>query len=152
MLAEILAAMAARIDIAENGAAALERIESSRYDLVISDLRMPELDGPGLFRRLKERGEGLDSRILFITGDTLHRNLELFLETTGAPIIEKPFHPRDIRRKVGDMLEGLGQELSDEVRSPPAEARRPGSPGRGGDAAIVSLRPAPTGDPYGENS
>src|SRR5262249_9329827 len=69
--AEILAADGHRCDAAENGRVALERVAARRYDLILSDLRMPELDGPGLHRALLGRDPAMADRILFLTGDTL---------------------------------------------------------------------------------
>jgi two-component system NtrC family sensor kinase len=108
MLAEILEPMARRIDVAENGLAALARLGETPYDVIISDLRMPELDGPGLYRRIRDQGAGLDARMIFVTGDTLHHNLEAFLRSSGVPVIEKPFHPKDVRRRVAEFLERSG--------------------------------------------
>ncbi len=79
------------IDIAENGAEALERLEDQSYDLIISDLRMPELDGPGLYRELGARFPEMQRRIFFVTGDTLGSGVRNFLDETGAPVVEKPF-------------------------------------------------------------
>jgi len=45
MLAEILAAEGYEVDVACNGRVALEKIGAQDYDLIFSDLRMPELDG-----------------------------------------------------------------------------------------------------------
>jgi CheY-like chemotaxis protein len=95
------------IDIAENGAEALERLEDQSYDLIISDLRMPELDGPGLYRELGARFPEMQRRIFFVTGDTLGTGVRNFLDETRAPVIEKPFGPADLRnamaRIVGDL-------------------------------------------------
>lgn len=44
------------VEIAQDGADALEWLEEQPFDLVVSDLRMPRLDGPGLFRALRENG------------------------------------------------------------------------------------------------
>lgn len=105
MLEEILRPLATRVDVASSGLAALDRIGERSYDLIVSDVRMPELDGPALFRRLKEAGGGLERRMLFVTGDTLHQGLELFLRSTGAPVLEKPFQPSEVRRRVAQLLQ-----------------------------------------------
>ncbi|HVL72940.1 MAG TPA: ATP-binding protein [Beijerinckiaceae bacterium] len=104
LIAEIVAPLAERVDLAANGLEALEATGARAYDLVISDLRMPGLDGPGLFRRLRAEPVPFAGRILFVTGDTLHHDLEQFLADTGAPVIEKPFEPAEIRHKVAELL------------------------------------------------
>ena len=40
------------VDTASNGRLALARLQERTYDVILSDLRMPELDGPGLYRAL----------------------------------------------------------------------------------------------------
>lgn len=99
-LTEILAPLAARIDIAADGAEALRRVDAADYDLVISDLRMPELDGPNLFRALRDRRPRFAGRIVFVTGDTMTGSLDGFLKETGLPVLEKPFTPAEARRLV----------------------------------------------------
>jgi CheY-like chemotaxis protein len=96
-LAEILETDGHVIDVAENGAEALERLAEQPYDLVISDLRMPELDGPGLYRELGARFPEMLDRIFFVTGDTLGSGVRDFLDEAGVPVIEKPFEPADVR-------------------------------------------------------
>ncbi len=103
-LAEIVAPLVREVDIAENGAAALRRLGDRTYDLIISDLRMPDLDGPGLFRALEQRRSSLAGRILFVTGDTLSPGPTQFLRESRAPFLEKPFDPADVRRQVSEML------------------------------------------------
>ena len=95
--AEMLEPDGHAIDIAENGAEALERLAGQPFDLIISDLRMPELDGPGLYRELAARHPDMLARIFFVTGDTLGSGVRDFLEETGAPVVEKPFEPADLR-------------------------------------------------------
>jgi len=108
MLAEILRPLAGRIDVASSGAGALAYLGERAYDVIVSDVRMPELDGPGLFRRLQEAGGGLERRMLFVTGDTLHQGLQRFLRGSGVPVLEKPFQPAEVRRRVAQMLQGGG--------------------------------------------
>ena len=50
---------------AVNGAVALDKLQERDYDLILSDLRMPELDGPGLYKELERRHPDLLHRIIF---------------------------------------------------------------------------------------
>ena len=43
------------VDTAANGRLALAKLQERAYDLILSDLRMPELDGPGLYRALAQQ-------------------------------------------------------------------------------------------------
>src|SRR5437016_13812070 len=52
-LADLLRLDHHRVDVAPNGRAALEKLRAETYDLVLSDLKMPELDGPASTRLLR---------------------------------------------------------------------------------------------------
>ncbi len=69
----------------------IEKIETQEYDLILSDLRMPELDGVGLYRELKRRHSHLLRRMIVITGTSAHPEYESFLTETRVPFLEKPF-------------------------------------------------------------
>jgi two-component system NtrC family sensor kinase len=104
MLAEILTRDGFLCDIAGSGRAARIRLSKPdgdlRYHAVLCDLRMPEEDGPTLFRWLETAHPDLAKRIIFVTGDTLGPGTGQFLEESGRPVIEKPFVPQEIRRLV----------------------------------------------------
>lgn len=92
------------IDVAENGSDALARLEVDRpYDLIVSDLRMPELDGPGLYREVRARWPELASRFVFLTGDTLSISVQGFLSETGVPVVEKPVTGSELHAVVARM-------------------------------------------------
>jgi CheY-like chemotaxis protein len=55
------------VDTAGNGREALQKIDRCDYDLIVCDVRMPELDGPGLCRALAERGDETLARLVFLT-------------------------------------------------------------------------------------
>ena len=80
------------VDVACNGRLALEKIEAEDYDLIFSDLRMPELDGVGLYRELERRQPDLLRRLIVITGTSVHPDYESFLAETHVPFLEKPFN------------------------------------------------------------
>jgi PAS domain S-box-containing protein len=104
-LAEILQRQGHDTEIASDGQQALERVSGSRYDLILSDLRMPVIDGPGFYGALCERWPEMAGRIAFITGDALSTDTHAFLARVGAPCLEKPFSPQDLTRLVARSLE-----------------------------------------------
>jgi PAS domain S-box-containing protein len=104
MLAEILTGAGHSVEIATSGKAALDCIDRRRYDLVVSDLRMPDLDGPGLYQALRERDPGWPERMVFVTGDALSAAAGAFLDRTWRPCIEKPFDTGEVRRVVAEVL------------------------------------------------
>ena len=106
LLVEILAADGHRVECAEHGAAALRQLETHPYDLILSDIRMPVLDGPGLYRALEARWPELLDRIAFLTGDTLGPGASRFLAETGVPCIEKPLTRDSLLALVARVVEG----------------------------------------------
>ena len=107
-LVELLKADRHQVEVAENGAAALDRIGTGGFDAVISDLRMPVMDGPGLYRAIEQRHPALASRIGFVTGDSLSPAMHRFLTETKVACLEKPFTPQEVKRLVAQLLPASG--------------------------------------------
>ena len=97
MRSDILDIDGHRVVVANSGHAALKEIENGDFDVILSDLRMPEMDGQTLFRLLKSRSPDAVERVAFITGDTLSPSARKFLDGSGRPYIEKPITPDDLR-------------------------------------------------------
>src|SRR6266850_378762 len=104
VLAEALARDGHTVEIASNGAEALRQLERCRYDLVVSDTKMPVMDGMELYRELERRFPELGKRIIFVTGDVLDADKQRFLESSGTPFLAKPFDPAEVRRLVRRLL------------------------------------------------
>ncbi|HEY7867851.1 MAG TPA: response regulator [Methylomirabilota bacterium] len=105
LIANILLLDDHEVDTARDGVEALYRIERRKYDLIISDLQMPNLDGPGLYETLRKRfGQDLP-RVIFITGHADADQFVPFLAETGDPVLAKPFSADDLRTLVGWVLE-----------------------------------------------
>jgi signal transduction histidine kinase/CheY-like chemotaxis protein len=104
-LAEILTDLGHRVEIVAHGAAALNQLKAGPFDLILSDLKMPVLDGPGLYAALSRDHPSMMGRIAFLTGDTLSQRQGEFLAETGAACLEKPFTPDEVRRFVGHLLQ-----------------------------------------------
>jgi signal transduction histidine kinase len=80
-----------RVDVAPGGHTGFELVQRTRYDLIVSDVRMPEGGGEELYRNAVALDPSLASRFVFITGDTANPQAQEFLRSTGAPVLEKPF-------------------------------------------------------------
>jgi CheY-like chemotaxis protein len=104
LLADILTADGHRVAIAGSGTEALDKIGQTEFDIVLSDLRMPNLDGPGLYRALQERKAGLAERLAFITGDTMSPKASLFIRSVNRPYLEKPITPQAVRELVRSIV------------------------------------------------
>jgi CheY-like chemotaxis protein len=104
VLAGLLGLQGHEVETVGNGNAALERIATASYDLIFSDVRMPGLDGPGLYREISTRHPALLSRLIFVTGDTLSPDVEAFLSRTAVTCLTKPFALGDLERVVGRFL------------------------------------------------
>ena len=106
VLVDMLRAEGHQVDTARNGREALDRLAARRYDVVLSDTKMPVLDGPGLFAEMERRHPELRRRIGFLTGDVLNNEKRAFLEQSGAPSVAKPFGLEDVQRMLRALLSG----------------------------------------------
>jgi PAS domain S-box-containing protein len=103
ILSEILSKDGHRVVTAENGNRALTYLSNDNFDVILSDMRMPELDGPNFYRVLGERFPEMTNRVAFITGDTMSPKIAGFLSTCGCPSLEKPITPMDVRGIVDEI-------------------------------------------------
>ncbi len=92
------------VDTAHNGREALEKLDRVAYDLIISDVRMPELDGPGLCQVLAARRSDALARFIFLgTPDAMEAH-RTFLADSGMPTLTKPVALEDLRSTVEQMI------------------------------------------------
>ena len=109
MLSDILAAEGYEVEAAESGEKALTLLDRSRFDVILSDVRMPRLDGPSLYATLERRDPELLKRTAFVSGDTLSPSARVFLNRVHRPFIEKPFTLEEVRNLVERIL-GRGED------------------------------------------
>jgi two-component system NtrC family sensor kinase len=102
-LAEILGSVGHGAITAASGREALQRLGSDAFDVVLTDIRMPDMDGRALYREIERRWPTLAAHVVFVTGDTLASELRAFVRETGRRVIEKPFLPSEVRRVVADV-------------------------------------------------
>jgi CheY-like chemotaxis protein len=86
------------VETAMGGRDGIARLATGRpFDLVLADLRMPDVDGKALFLFLRERRPELESRLVFATGDVANPESVEFLKRSGRPVLEKPFRAEALR-------------------------------------------------------
>ena len=93
------------VGTASNGRHALARLQEQPYDVIVCDLRMPELDGPAFYATLTRQYPALRQRVIFLTGDTGGEDNRTFLTQCGRPWLRKPSPITTIRRAIQDVLQ-----------------------------------------------
>ena len=91
---------------ADSGESALAVMETQTepFDLILSDVVMPEMDGPTLLRELRKRG--VKTKVVFVSGyaeDAFEKNLE---GQTDFAFLPKPFSLKQLVEKVKEVMEG----------------------------------------------
>ena len=96
------------VEVFTNPSLAIERLEESSFDIVISDIRMQEMDGIQVMNHVFQKSK--ESKVILITG---YATLELARESLikGAfDFIAKPFKSKEIRNTINKAVEALNRE------------------------------------------
>ena len=105
LIGEMLGSAGYEVMTAESGAVALAMLEEARFDAIVSDLHMPQLDGAGLWREVKRSHPALSRRMLFVTGDTLSPTARQFLDEARCDSLNKPFVKAELLARVTALLQ-----------------------------------------------
>ena len=98
-----------RVGTASNGRYALAQLQEQPYDVIVCDLRMPELDGPAFYAVLTRQYPALRQRVIFLTGDTGSEDTRTFLTQCGRPWLRKPSAITTIRHAIQQVLQAFPQ-------------------------------------------
>lgn len=88
------------VDVAASGEEGWFKVNERLYDRILLDLKMPGIDGQGLYKRLVELNGEAASRVIFVTGDTLSDETREFLDSTGNAAVSKPFRHDELRKAI----------------------------------------------------
>lgn len=102
------------VDVASDGIEALERLKASDYDLVITDINMPRLDGLGLYEDAVREHPYLKDSFVFITAN-LTREIWSVIRKTGQKCLVKPFRITDLLECVDRLIFGHPEQASQEA-------------------------------------
>ena len=79
-------------------------MKKNRPDVIITDIKMPGMDGSRIYEKIKMIDSNLARRIVFITGNILNKETQAFLEKTGALNLPKPFSINELKDIIYDAL------------------------------------------------
>jgi DNA-binding NtrC family response regulator len=91
---------------AEDGVQGLEKLAECQYDLVILDVTMPNLDGPGMLSQM--RGAGNMTPVIMLTSESKRSIIAGAMKSGITDYILKPFKPEELRNKILSVLQGGG--------------------------------------------
>lgn len=120
------------VDEAEDGLLGLAKLDEITYDLVILDVTMPNLDGPGMLGKMREAGN--KTPVLMLTSESKRSIMVDVMKSGIEDYILKPFKPEELKAKVLKVLKLAGPV---------------GPPVSGSDAPTASMASGRT-DPTGK--
>jgi CheY-like chemotaxis protein len=106
-LVEVFTSLGHDVEAVGSGAEALARLQQHGiFDVIALDMRLPNVDGKGIWQQVCALDPTLASRIVFMTGDTMRPETRQFLEDTGRPVLTKPFTIDRVSQIVAEMMSG----------------------------------------------
>ncbi len=104
LVREILSSEGHAVEAAGSGQAALELILRNDYDVIVSDWKMPGLNGINLYQELLVRKPAAAKRMLFMTGDVIKESFQDFLKQHARICLPKPFALREFHAAVAGII------------------------------------------------
>ena len=74
LLSEVLSSRGFQVSLARDGMESLKKMENDHFDLVVTDINMPRLDGIGMLKTMKENGR--TEKVIIMTGNASDTRLE----------------------------------------------------------------------------
>ncbi|MGI9481737.1 MAG: PAS-domain containing protein, partial [Hyphomicrobiales bacterium] len=102
-IAEVLRNDGHEVTLAKSGSEALHHLENQAFSAILSDLKMPNLDGPSLYEKMKTKHKEQVPHLGFITGDTMSPKARAFLSGSKRPYLDKPIRPAELRELVAEL-------------------------------------------------
>jgi len=95
------------VEIITDPTASIDAMTKFGPDLVMLDWMMPVLDGPALFRKMKERPDTSAFPVVFITAKASSKDMEELMRLGAAGAISKPFSPKDLPEQLREIWRKL---------------------------------------------
>jgi two-component system chemotaxis response regulator CheY len=95
-------------DEAEDGVVALQKLRSSTFDFVVSDINMPNMNGFQLLTEIKKDEKLKHLPVLMVTAEARKEDIVLAAQQGAAGYIVKPFTKATLEDKVNHILTKMG--------------------------------------------
>lgn len=105
ILARLLRPHGFELEFAENGRAALDKIDAQAYDAVLLDIQMPEMDGFEVLDRMKERGHLRHTPVIVVTGFQDEQDAVRCIEIGAEDFLSRPIRPALLMARLNASLE-----------------------------------------------
>jgi PAS domain S-box-containing protein len=114
LMTKMLEKMGHRVTLVENGKAVVERVERDDFDLVLMDVQMPELDGLGATRQIRQREQagGKHVPIVALTAHAMKGDRERCLEAGMDGYLAKPVRWSELRAVIGEVIGRAGKKAA----------------------------------------
>jgi two-component system, chemotaxis family, chemotaxis protein CheY len=89
---------------ANNGAEALELVQNNEFDLILSDVNMPTMDGLEFVRQLRSLEKGKEVPVVMITTEASESRVLEAISYGARGYIRKPFTPDQVKERIGPLL------------------------------------------------
>lgn len=89
---------------AQNGREAMEMIEGTYFDLIVTDYNMPEMDGEALIRYVRESSTQKSIPILMVTSEENDSRLSAVQQAGVSGICDKPFEPEAVKQMIQQLM------------------------------------------------
>ncbi|MBK6649496.1 MAG: chemotaxis response regulator CheY [Betaproteobacteria bacterium] len=95
-------------DEAEDGVAALQKLRNGRFDFVVSDINMPNMNGFQLLAQIKSDDKLKHLPVLMVTAEARKEDIVAAAQGGAAGYIVKPFTKATLEDKIANILKKLG--------------------------------------------
>ena len=112
LLSRVLSADGAEVTQARDGEEAWEHLAGDEFDLVVTDLRMPNLSGQQLYEKVAEERPEMLRRFVFSTGDLAREETLAFLQGLPNRILTKPLEVETVRRVLNQAVTDSRSKVS----------------------------------------
>jgi two-component system NtrC family sensor kinase len=104
LLRDILEMDGHRVELAGSGIEAWQHLDAGDLDIIVTDMKMPGMDGATFYKELRRRDPDLARRLIFITGDTVSSDTRSFLQQVQNPVLSKPFKIGPLRDAMEEVM------------------------------------------------
>lgn len=105
-----LAKIGCEVEVFEDPRRAWERLDEKEFDIVVTDIRMEDIDGMQILEHVLENYPR--TKVIMITGYAMMNLAREAMEKGAFDFISKPFKPDDLRRVITKAAEALGADVS----------------------------------------